>query len=598
MTDHQHSHSPMGDARPAHPGQGRQTLWRLLGYTVAYKGLIVAAMLLLLLATAADVLGPVLIKIFIDDYLLPGNWQFWELFGLVAIYITANMAAAWLGFLETIRFSDIAQRVVFTLRQTIFAHILRLPIRRFDFTPIGSVVSRITNDTETIKELFVGVLGVYLRNSVKVVAIFIAMAMLNLQLMLICVLFVPLVAALMWLYRRLSTPVFNRARQLLSDINGSLNETLQGVAIIRFFHQEKRFAERFSRLNNNYFRTRTRTMQMDALLLRPMVDMLQLLTLAGLLYGFGWQSLSSPVEIGVLYAFVNYLGRFIEPLIEMTQRLNLFQQAIVSAGRVFHWIDEAAEPDKSDSTATLSHRDISIENLAFRYEPAKPVLQAITMQIPQGHFVGIVGHTGSGKSTLANLLMRFYAPDSGAITLGGVSLQRLPPALIRQTMAIVQQDSFIFRGTIAENIAIGRELPREQIVQAVADVGMLSFIEQLPGGLDYMLSEKGTNLSFGQRQMISFARALAGNPDILILDEATANVDSETERRVQESLRRLAGKRTVIAIAHRLSTITQADNIIVLHHGQIVQSGNHQQLLAQDGLYRHLYQLQNLQAII
>ena len=587
---------------PANPDLSRKreqrTLMRLIRYTFAYKRLIAGAVILLLLATGADVLGPILIKIFIDDYLLPGNWQLWELLGLVALYVTANIAAAWLGFWETIRFSDIAQRVVFTLRQSVFSHILRLPIRRFDFTPVGSVVSRITNDTETIKELFVGVLGVYLRNIVKVLGIFIAMAVLDLQLMLICALFVPVVVALMWFYRRLSTAVFNRARQLLSDINGSLNETLQGIAVLQLFHQEKRFAARFAKLNNEYFRTRTRTMQMDALLLRPMVDMLQLLTLAGLLYGFGLSSLSGPVEIGVLYAFVNYLGRFIEPLIEMTQRLNLFQQAIVSAARVFRWLDEAAEPDRSDSSVKPMHRNIEIRNLDFSYEPGKPVLSQLNVQIPEGSFVGVVGHTGSGKSTLANLLMGFYQPDAGEVLLGDVPLARIPQPEIRRTMAIVQQDSFIFRGTVAENIAIGRTISREQIEQALAEVGLLSFVRQLPGGLDYPLTEKGSNLSFGQRQMISLARALAGQPDILILDEATANVDSETERKVQESLARLAGKRTVIAIAHRLSTITRADTILVLHQGCLVQSGSHQQLMAVEGLYRHMYQLQNLQEAI
>ncbi|MDX1692516.1 MAG: ABC transporter transmembrane domain-containing protein [Ketobacteraceae bacterium] len=577
-----------------HDQVDKGTLIRLIRYTFAYKRLLLTGLVLLLLATGADVLGPILIKVFIDDYLLPGHWDWQELTALLACYVVANIAAAWLGFRETIRFNDIAQRVVFTLRQSLFRHILYLPIRRFDFTPVGSVVSRITNDTETIKELFVGVLGVYLRNIVKVSAIFIAMAILNLKLMLICALFVPVVIALMWLYRKLSTKVFNRARQLLSDINGSLNETLQGAAVIQLFHQERRFAKAFSQLNRDYFRTRTRTMQMDALLLRPMVDMLQLLTLAGLLYGFGVISLNSPVEIGVLYAFVNYLGRFIEPLIEMTQRLNLFQQAIVSAARVFRWMDEPAEPDESDVRINISNRHISISQLDFSYEPDKPVLKQLNMDIPEGSFLGVVGHTGSGKSTLANLLMGFYQPDSGSVTLGGVPLSRIPRAFIRKTMAIVQQDSFIFRGTIADNIAIGRQIDREQIARALEEVGILNFVESLPGGLDYVLSEKGANLSYGQRQMISFARALAGEPDILILDEATANVDSETERKIQQSLSRVAGRRTVIAIAHRLSTITRADTIIVLHQGEIVQSGHHGALMAEDGLYRHLYELQHL----
>lgn len=574
--------------------QQRGTLRRLLAYTRDHKSLIGSALVLLLFATSADVLGPILVKIFIDDYLVVGNWQTDELILLAVVYVVANLAAAFLGYWEIIKFSDIAQRVVFTIRQAIFSHILRLPIRRFDFTPVGSVVSRITNDTETIKELFVGVLGVYLRNLVKVAGIFVAMALLNFKLMLICAVFVPVVVGLMLLYRKLSTPIFNRSRQLLSDINAAVNEMLQGVSIIQLFHQERRFAGRFEILNKDYFKTRTRTMQMDALLLRPMVDMLQLLTLAGLLYGFGGISLHSPVEIGVLYAFVNYLGRFIEPLIEMTQRLNLLQQAIVSAGRVFAWLDETPEKANATTRVDLANVDIQLREVSFRYEVDKPALTNINVQIPQGSFLGVVGHTGSGKSTLANLLMGFYPVESGSILLGGHHLNQIPIATIRRMVAIVQQDSFIFRGTVADNIDIGRQLGREAIVDALIQVGLTDFVDSLPGGLDYELSEKGANLSHGQRQMISLARAIAGSPQILILDEATANVDSETERKIQQSLLKVKGQRTVIAIAHRLSTITPADNILVLHQGEVVQAGNHASLMQVDGLYRHMYELQHM----
>ncbi|MCG8671117.1 MAG: ATP-binding cassette domain-containing protein [Pseudomonadales bacterium] len=572
------------------------TLWRLVRYALVHKRLLVVSVVLLLISTGADVLGPVLVKIFIDDYLVPQNWQPVDITVLIVIYMLANLTAAFLSYWETVRLSDIAQRVVFTIRESIFAHILRLPIRRFDFTPVGSVVSRITNDTETIKELFVGVLGVYLQNIVKVLGIFIAMAFLNWKLMLICAIFVPAVVGLMILYRRLSTPVFSRVRSLLSDINGSLNETLQGVKVVQLFHQENRFADQFSRLNDQYFKTRTRTMQMDALLLRPMVDLLQLLTLAGLLYGFGITSLQSPVEIGVLYAFVNYLGRFIEPLIEMTQRLSLFQQAIVSASRVFRWLDEEPEDSKQQSASNIDTPSISIQDLSFSYDPKKPVLQGIDFNIQAGQFVGVVGHTGSGKSTLANLLMRFYQPDQGRVLINNEPLSQIPAATLREHFAIVQQDSFIFRGTIYDNVDIGRGFSEAAVQQALEDVGLGEFVRGLPKQLQYELTEKGGNLAFGQRQMISLARALAGNPKVLILDEATANVDSQTEINVQQALLKHRGQCTMIAIAHRLSTITKADQILVLHQGQVKQVGDHQTLMQVDGLYQHMYELQNLRS--
>ncbi|MCG8316362.1 MAG: ATP-binding cassette domain-containing protein [Pseudomonadales bacterium] len=469
---------------------------------------------------------------------------------------------------------------------------LRLPIRRFDFTPVGSVVSRITNDTETIKELYVGVLGVYLQNTVKVLGIFAAMAALNLKLMLICAVFVPLVIALMLLYRKLSTPVFTRVRSLLSDINGSLNETLQGVKVIQLFNQEQRFAQAFQTLNNSYFKTRTKTMQLDALLLRPMVDLLQLITLAGLLYGFGVMSLQSPIEIGVLYAFVNYLGRFIEPLIEMTQRLNLFQQAIVSATRVFAWLDEKSETWQADDNAEITKGSVSVKGVSFSYEAGSPVLNQVNVEIPAGSFLGIVGHTGSGKSTLASLMMRFYQCESGRIEVDGIDMGKFNMATLRRSVAIVQQDSFIFKGSIAENVDVGRGLSEKALLQALQDVGLADFIANNRDGVHYQLAEKGSNLSIGQRQMISFARALAGNPKILILDEATANVDSDTERKIQLALLKTRGDRTIIAIAHRLSTITSADQILVLHHGEVQQRGSHRELMNTDGLYKHMFELQ------
>jgi len=575
----------------------RGTFPRLLRYTLQHRSVLVRAIILLLLATAADVAGPLLIKWYIDDYLMPGHWVLPELALLVALYITANISAAVLGYRQTLLWNYIAQQVVRTLRHQIFARVVALPLKRFDYTPTGSLISRITNDTESVKELFVGVLGVYIQNSVRVLGIFIAMAILNWQLMLVCLLFIPAVIVVMTTYRRLSTPVFQRARELLSDINARMNEMIQGVAVIQLFRQEQYFARQYGVTTQAHFKTRRRTMQMDALLLRPMVDLLHLLTLAGLLYLFASEALdttTAAIEVGVIYAFLSYLGRFTEPLIEMTQRLNLFQQAIVSANRVFAWIDEAEESRSQRQTLLSGRGDIRFDDVQFSYDGVKPVLKHVSFVANAGEFIGIVGHTGSGKSTIASLLLRFYRPDAGQILLDGQDLADLSQADLRTHFAIVQQDSFVLAASVADNIAIGRPLSRADIEAAAIAVGLHRHVQVMPDGYDTVLDEKGQSLSVGQRQLLSLARAVAGKPRVLVLDEATANVDSATEAEVQHSLLALKGQVTLIVIAHRLSTITQADRILVMHQGEIMQQGSHRALLAQDSLYRHLYELQRV----
>jgi len=584
--------------------------FRLMAYTLAHRRLLIQALFFLLLFTLADVLGPLLIKIFIDDYLIPGNWQWQPIVLLAVIYIVANGAAALFGYLQAINLNQIAQQVVMTLRQQLFSHVLQLPVKKFDYTPLGSLISRITNDTEAVKDLFVGVLGVYVRNSIRVLGIFIAMGFLNWRLMLVCGLFLPIVILVMAIYRSLSTVTFRKARELLADINASLNETIQGMPVVQLFNQQSRYAKKFHDTTEQHFKIRMKTMQLDALLLRPMVDLLYFLTLAALLYYFGSSfsisedpnglsdgitiegSALKGIEVGVLYAFVNYLGRFTEPLIEMTQRLSLFQQAIVSASRVFQWLDEPTDQNLHNNADTISQGDIEFNKVSFSYDDQKNVLTDIDIKLPAGSFIGIVGHTGSGKSTLASLLMRFYPVTRGAITIDGHKLNSIPIAELRKHLAFVQQDSFVFSGSFFENIDIGRQLSQEQIEQAAKKVGLHDFIVSLPDSYQTVLTERGSNISVGQRQLLSLARAIAGEPKILILDEATANVDSETEAHVQQALHKLKGETTLITIAHRLSTVTQADQIIVLHQGEIKQQGRHQTLIAEEGLYKHMHQLQ------
>ncbi|MBL4609026.1 MAG: ATP-binding cassette domain-containing protein [Pseudomonadales bacterium] len=557
----------------------RNVIRRLLVYAFEDRRMVFITLLLLLVATGASIAGPYLIKIFIDDYLVPGNWNMLPILGLAAAYSLANIIAAWLGYQESLRLNRIAQSVVLRLRENIFSHLLRMPLKRFDHVAVGSLISRVTNDTEAVKDLFVGVLGVYLKNSIRIVGVFIMMALMNWHLMLICLLFLPFVVAVMMLYRRLSTPTFHRARELLAQINASLNESIQGVRVVQLFNQEKRFAQRFHTLSNAHFSARKRTMQMDALLLRPMVDFLYLLTLAGLLYYFGINHQNLGIEVGVLYAFLNYLGQFTEPLIEMTQRLNLFQQSTISAGRVFQWLDEEAEVDEGTQGLKFQQGILEFNHIYFSYDQQKEVLKDIDFTVPAGSFTGIVGHSGSGKSTIANLLMRFYQPVKGEISFAGNNLQAYPQQEIRGNFAMVQQESFLFRGSIADNIDMGRGLGEQRVRWAASMAGIDAFIDTLPEKYHTDLAERGANISAGQRQLISLARALAGKPALLILDEATANVDSASEQKVQQAILNLHGEMTVIAIAHRLSTITQADQILVMHQGEIVQRGRHHLLL-------------------
>lgn len=576
----------------------RQTLLRLLRYALANRKLLSQALVLLVVATAADVAGPLLIKVFIDDYLRPAQWPWNELALLAGAYIALQLLAASASYLQALRLNAIAVGVIQRLREDVFTHVLRLPLAYFDRTPTGSLISRITNDTETIKDLYVNVIGTYVQNLVRITGIFIAMAILDVRLMLVCLGFLPIVGGLMFLYQRRSTPLFQKARQLLSEINSSLHESIQGMTVIQLFNQQAAFQKRFARTADAHFRARLHNLRLDAFMLRPLVDLLHMLLLAGLLFLFGFTSLSEPVEVGVIYAFITYLGRFIEPVIELTQRLSLFQQALVAGQRVFALIDTPPIHYATESECRIERGDVRFDHVCFSYDDKRQVLKDLSFRVPPGAFYGVVGHTGSGKSTVTSLLLRFYDPSSGAIYVDDQPLHKLPDAKLRQHMSVVQQDAFVFSDTVAANIAMGLPLSEAQIEAAARKANLHDFICTLPEGYATVLSERGGNLSTGQRQLLSLARVLARQPKILILDEATANIDSHTERLIQDALLALRGQVTLIVIAHRLSTLRHADQILVLHQGELVQQGSHQQLLAIDGLYRHLYQLQELPAVM
>ena len=578
-------------------GLDLSALWRLLRYALAYPRLLKQAGGLLLLATAGQVLGPVLVKVFLDDYVTQGHYPVLELGGLALAYVIFYALSAWAGYQNAMRFNEVAFNVVRTIRSQVFAAVMRKPLSYFDHRPTGALVSRITNDTEAIKELFVQVMSTFVQNVTLIIAVFIAMAYLDVRLMLLCSIILPTVIIVMFYYQRLSAPRYHRARSVLSRINATLSESIQGMRIVQMLNQQKRFNADFGNVSQDLFNARMSNLRLDALMLRPLPDLIRTLTLAGLLYYFGTQSFESVVEVGVIYAFINYLSRITQPVVEMTQRLSLLQQAVVAGERVFGIMDEASE-SQLPSASMIGAGRVQVEDLGFSYDGEHPVLEGIDFTVEPGQFYAIVGHTGSGKSTLMSLLLRFYTPQKGRILIDGTPLDQIDQDNLREQMGVVLQDPFISAGSVRDNITLGLPIPEEKMIAAAQQAQLHEFVMSLPDGYDTLLGERGGNLSTGQRQLLSLARTLAREPRILILDEATANVDSHTEAVITRALNKLRGSTTILAIAHRLSTITHADQIVVLHQGRIMQQGSHQALLAQDGLYRHMHELQLQKALV
>ena len=573
----------------------RHPFTRLLGYALADKLLLRQALILLLIATAADVAGPLLIKRFLDNYVVPGRWELNAMMAIAAAYIFFMILAASTNYMQAVRLNIIAQHAVQSLRQQVFAKVLQMPLSYFDRTPTGSLISRITNDTESIKELYVNVVGIFIQNMMRILGILIAMALLDWKLMIICLLFVPVVATLMYFYQRLSAPLFHQARTLLSDINARLHESIQGIKVIQLLGQEPRFRRDFTALADEHHRARLRNVKLDSVLLRPLVDMIQISLLAGLLFSFGYQSLHTAMEIGVIYAFVTYLGRFAEPLIEITQRLSLYQQAIVAGERVFNLLDSDSSTPPRDENARINNGKIEFRNLRFSYDGERDVISDVTFTIPPGSFHAIIGHTGSGKSTLTQLLLRFYAPQQGEIRIDNQPLESFTEDELRKRVGIVQQDPFIFNSSVRDNITLGQPFSDEEIIHAAQQAGLHDHVLRLSDGYDTVMDERGSNLSTGQRQLLALARTLIHQPKVLILDEATANIDSHTEAQIQQALMQLRGEVTLLVIAHRLSPIEKADQIQVLHHGELVQQGGHNELIQAEGIYKHLYEMQTLE---
>ncbi|MED1865658.1 ABC transporter transmembrane domain-containing protein [Fictibacillus nanhaiensis] len=569
---------------------------RLMSYTKPHKKRLAFAFILLLVATAAELTGPILVKTFIDDFVTPRNFEQRALVILASGYIALIVISAVVNYFQFVLFQSVALDIIQTLRIQVFTKVHSLGLKFFDRTPVGSLVSRITNDTEAVKDLYVSVLSTFVQNIVFLFGIFGFMFYLNVKLALFCIGILPFIVLIMWLYRKYSSRSFYDMREKLSQLNAKLNESLQGMSIVQVFNQQKRLRKEFAKINQEHTDAQIRNIKYNGLLLRPAVDLVYMLALLMILSFFGIKSFNSPVEIGVIYAFINYLDRFFEPVNMMMMRLSIFQQAIVSAGRVFTVVDEEefAPINKGNKNPVISSGKIEFKAVSFSYDGEQEVLRDISFTAEPGQTVALVGHTGSGKSSIINLLMRFYEVNKGEILIDDVPLSNFENKELRNKMGLVLQDPFLFVGDIMQNVRLyNQTITDEDVKNATSFVQASPFIERLPEGYQTELGERGATFSSGQRQLISFARTMAFSPTILILDEATANIDTETEEEIQEALRKMRSGRTTIAIAHRLSTIQDAELILVLHKGEIVERGTHQELLRQRGLYHKMFLLQH-----
>ena len=580
---------------PEAPARGYDAtlLRRLLRYLRPYKWLTIGALLLLLAQSGLALIGPRLTEHALDAAIPRKDVA---LLGLLAAMYTGTLlldfVVEYAGALLT---TFIGQRVMYDLRMEIFGHLQRLSISYFDRNPVGRLMTRVTSDVETLNELFSSGVVTVFGDVFTLVAIMGMMLAIDWRLALVTFSVIPFVYLTARIFRRRVREAFRDIRLRLARLNSFLQERLSGMRVVQLFGREQSSAERFGELNRDHLEAHLRSITIYAVFF-PVVEVLTAVATALLLWYGGLRVLQGTLTVGILAAFIQYTRRFFQPLQDLSEKFNLLQSAMASSERVFALLDETVsvrEPAVPTPLARPVRGEVRFEDVWFRYSPDGPwVLRDISFTASPGQTIALVGHTGAGKTTIVNLLLRFYDPERGRITVDGVDIRELSTADLRSIIGFVQQDLFLFTGDILHNLTLDAPVPPEAAREAAERVGADRFIERLPAGYGHVLGERGRSLSVGERQLLSFARALALDPRILVLDEATSSVDAEAEAQIQRAIAELMVGRTSIVVAHRLSTILHADEILVMHHGEIRERGSHRGLLAQGGLYQRLYQLQ------
>ncbi|ESK65547.1 ABC transporter ATP-binding protein [Abiotrophia defectiva] len=569
-----------------------KTFGRLMAYMWRYKGTALIALVFIFLTSAVTTAIPLLARYYIDHFIGGGLVAQGGL--ILLAYYSLFLVRVAFTFLGNYTFARVAQSVVRDLRQESFDKLQSLSMRYFDQTPAGAIVSRLTNDTQAVADMFSAIFSSFLSSLVIVAVTIGTMLSLNVPLTLLMLVFIPIMFGSIALYNSKSRDLIAMTRAKLSDLNVKLSESIEGMRIVQAFGQEGRLLAEFEAINADHVAYSNKSLNVNSLFLRPAMSLLKLLAYAVILAYFGvtWQV--AGVTAGLMYAFIQYSNQLFNPLIEVTQNFSILQTSMIAADRVFALIDqEDYEPAQSGQVTEIGAGSIEFKDVSFSYDGKRDVLKHISFKVEAGQTVAFVGATGSGKSSIMNLFLRFYEFDRGQILIDGQDIKSYSAEALRSAVGLVLQDPFLFHGTIASNIRMYQEgLTDEAMREAARFVDAADFIESLPADYDSPVTERGATFSSGQRQLLAFARTMATQPKILILDEATANIDSETEEVIQASLAKMRKGRTTLAIAHRLSTIQDADCIYVLDQGQIVESGNHQELLAQGGLYYRMYQLQ------